>query len=515
VRGRVILDPDQQVQQALGVFFETYHRVGSAVSTVKFFHQQGLLFPRRLRRGVRKGELLWGPLGHNRALQALHNPRYAGAYVYGRHKLLKSGGSKGPIALPQDQWQVVLLDAHPGYIRWEQYQANQKRLRECSQAQGKDRRKSPPGEGPALLQGLVACGRCGLRMTVHYNHRFGRITPQYVCQREGIEEGKPICQSMPGQDIDQAIGDLLLELMTPASLEVAMAVQQELQHRLEETDRLRRQQVERARYEAELAQHRYMEVDPHNRLVADALEADWNERLRAHREAQEQYEQQRQADRALLDEESRRRILSLATDFPRLWNDPSISDRQRKRMVRLLIEDVVLTKGEQIQLHVRFRGGAVRSLALPLPKTAWELRLTPREVVREIDRLLDRCTENEIVEQLNRRGFRPGESPRFNHTIVSRLRKAYHLKSRYDRLREAGKLTQEEMAQKLNVTPVTVRAWRQHGLLRAYPYNDRNECLYEPPDTQTPVKSQGRKLAERRRFPPVLRQRSNEVQHAT
>ena len=514
-RGRVILDPDQQVQQALRVFFETYERAGSAMATVKLFHQQGLLFPRRLRRGIHKGELLWGPLGHNRALQTLHNPRYAGAFVYGRHKLVQSKRCKRPVVLPQDQWQVVLLDFHPGYIRWEQYQANQRRLREYAQAHGMDRRKSPPGQGPALLQGLAACGRCGLRMIVHYTYRFGRITPQYVCQREGIEHGKPFCQAMPGQDIDRAIGEILVELMTPASLEVAMAVQKELQDRLEEADRLRKQQVERARYETELAQHRYMQVDPRNRLVADALEAEWNEKLRDQHEVEEQYEQQRQADRSLLNEESRRRILALTTDFPRLWNDPSVSDQQRKRMVRLLIEDVVLTKSDQIHVHIRFRGGAVRSLSLPLPKTAWELRLTPRDTVQEIDRLLNDYTEGEIVEKLNQHGFRPGEADKFNQAIVHKIRHKYHLKSRYERLREAGKFTQEELAKELKVSPQTVRTWRRYGLLQAYLYNDRNECLYEPPTGEMPIKSQGRKLRERRRFPKVSRRRPNEVQHAS
>jgi hypothetical protein len=341
------------------------------------------------------------------------------------------------------------------------------------------------------------------------------VTPQYVCQCEGIEHGKPFCQAMPGRDIDRAIGDILVELMTPASLEVAMAVQKELQDRLEEADHLRKQQVERARYETELAQHRYMQVDPRNRLVADALEAAWNEKLRDQREVEEQYQQQRQADHGLLNEESRRRILALTTDLPRLWNDPSVSDGQRKRMVRLLIEDAVLTKSDQIHVHLRFRGGAVRSLSLPLPKTAWERRLTPKETIAEIDRLLNDYTEGEIAKQLNQRGFRSGESHKFNWTIVAGIRKAYHLKSRYDRLREAGKLTQEEMAEMLKVAPVTVRIWRKHGMLKAYPYNDRNECLYEPPGADAPAKSQGRKLSERRRFRQVARHPSHEVQHAT
>ena len=221
-----------------------------------------------------------------------------------------------------------------------------------------DRRKSPPGEGPALLQGLVVCGVCGRRMTLRYHTRNGRLTPTYVCQREGIEHAQPICQSIPGHVVDEAISQLVLSAMKPVTLEVALAVQQELEQRLEEADRLRQQRVVRARYEADLAQQRFMQVDPKNRLVADALEAEWNDRLRALSEAQDQYEQQSQADRSLLDEQSRERIRELATDFPRLWNDPQTPDRQRKRMIRLLIEDVTLSKDES---HHRQRAFQRRS----------------------------------------------------------------------------------------------------------------------------------------------------------
>ena len=149
------------MQQALRLFFETYERTGTATGVVRFFRKQGLLFPRKLQRGIRQGENVWGELGHSRALQVLHNPRYSGTYVYGRHRVDHTGQKKTPIALPLDEWQVVIPDAHPGYISWEQYQRNLKRLRECSQAYGHDRRNSPPGEGPALLQGLAVCGLCG------------------------------------------------------------------------------------------------------------------------------------------------------------------------------------------------------------------------------------------------------------------------------------------------------------------------------------------------------------------
>lgn len=279
---RVVLDPDLQVQQALRTFFQAYERTGSAIATVKFFGRESLLFPRRLHRGLDKGRLVWGPLVHSRTLQVLHNPRYAGAFVFGRSRQRKKGDGRVDCRrLPLEEWDTVLLDAHPGYITWQQFQEHQQRLRQAAQKQGADRRNSPPGEGPALLQGLVMCARCGQRMTVRYHRRRDGLVPEYVCQREGIERAEGRCQTIPGSSIDARIGELLLAMVTPVTLEVALAVQQELQSRIDEVDRLRHQQVERARYEADLARHRYMQVDPSNRLVADSLEADWNDKLRA------------------------------------------------------------------------------------------------------------------------------------------------------------------------------------------------------------------------------------------
>jgi len=514
-RDRVVLDPDQQVQDSLQTFFQTFERTGTAMATVKFFRQEGLLFPRRLRRGVRKGELVWGPLEHTRALQALHNPRYSGTYVWGRFHVDKTNGCKTPRRLPQDEWKVLIPDSHAGYISWSQYQRNLRRLQENAQSYGLDRRQSPPGEGPALLQGLVVCGVCGRRMTLRYHVRDERLTPTYVCQREGIEHAPPICQSIPGHVVDEAVSRLVLKAMKPVTLEVALAVQQELEQRLEEVDRLRRQRVERARYEADLAQQRFMQVDPKNRLVVDALEADWNDRLRALAEAQEQYEQPSQADRALLDEQSREKILALAKDFPRLWNDPNTPDRERKRMIRLIIADVTLSKDDDITAHVCFKGGANETLTIPRPLNAWQARTTNPEVIAEIDRLLNDHTPRQLAAILNELGFRSGEGLPFTGRIVSRLCREYRLTSRYDRLRAAGKLTLAEIAKQLQVTTPTVKVWRRHGLLRGHPYNDKNECLFDPPDEATPVKSQGRKLSERRRFHEVITNRTNEVQHAT
>lgn len=278
----VVLDPDSHVHDALYHFFATFRRTGSARATVKAFSDEGLLLPKRPRSGHKKGELMWGPLYHFRALQLLHNPRYAGAFCFGRRAYRRSpDGKASNVLVPRDQWHALIIDQHPGYIGWQEFEDNQRRLLQGAQSHGSDRRASPPREGPALIQGLVVCGVCGHRMTVRYHSRRGVAHPDYVCYTEGIKCATRICQVVPGKGVDDAIGELLLTTVTPMALEVALQVQQELESRIDEADRLRAKHVERARYDAELARRRYMAVDPDNRLVADALEAGWNDRLRA------------------------------------------------------------------------------------------------------------------------------------------------------------------------------------------------------------------------------------------
>jgi len=511
--GKVVLDPDGQVQRSFEHLFETFERTGSASATVKHFREQNLRFPRRPRYGPHKRELLWESLLHWRVLRVLHNPRYAGAFCFGRtHTRKRVDGTIEIESLPREEWTALLLDAHPGYITWEQFEANLRRLRDNAQAHGSERRKSPPREGPALIQGLVVCGLCGNRITVRYHTRNGMQCPEYVCQRKAIDTATRKCQQIPGAGIDRAIGELLVEAVTPVTLEVALKVQAELDARIHDADALRGQRVERARQEADLARSRFMEVDPGNRLVADVLEAEWNEKLRGLHDAQEELEQRRQEDHRRICDEQREQIFALAADFPRLWNDPKTPQRERKRLVRLLIEDVTLTKGDEIAVGVRFRGGATRSFTLPIPPTAWELRQTSKQVVAEIDTLLDDHTEAEIASILNDRGHVSGEGKRFHARIVARLRHDYRMKNRYDRLRDAGMLALDEMADLLGVSTTTVKIWRNHGLLRAHAYTDKNECLYEHPGEDPPVKTQGRKLSERRRFLNVVPDRTEEVQ---
>jgi DNA invertase Pin-like site-specific DNA recombinase len=491
---QTVLDPDKQVQESLHCFFQTFQRTGSAMGTVKEFQKRGLRFPRRLKKGPHKGDLIWGELAYSRVLQVLHNPRYAGAFVYGRHQIRKTAeGGESCRIVPRERW-ILLPGIHPGYISWEQYEDNERRLRENAQAHGHDRRKSPPREGPALLQGLVLCGICGHRMTVRYHNRGTRPIPDYVCQKEGIEHGHRLCQSINGESIDKAIGDLLLQTVTPMAFDVALAVQHEIQIRTEEVDRLRRKHVERARYEADLAQRRYMLVDPSNRLVADTLEAEWNSKLRALNQAQEEYERLRAGDFNVLDETQRARVSNLVSDFPRLWKDPKTPDREKKRMVRLLLEDVTLLKREQILAHIRFKGGAIQTLSLPLPLPAPLLRKTDESVIAEIDRLLDSYTDAEIATILNERGVSSGTGQSFSRLIVRNIRLTYNLRDRFTRLRDAGFMTPKEIAAHLKIDRHTVKDWRDRGLLRACPYDDKRQCLYEPPPKDLPPKHKQKKF---------------------
>ena len=250
--GRVVLDPDQGVRDAIACLFATFARTGSARATVKAFAAEGLTFPSRVQTGPNKGTLGWFPLRHHRVLQVLHNPRYAGAFAYGRRRQRRQPDGRTRYSLqPRDAWTALIPGAHPGYITWAQYEDNLARLAECAQTRGQDRRASPPREGPALLQGIVICGRCGKRMTVRYHTRRGAAVPEYICQRAGIEDAGPSCARIGGGEVDAAVSELLLATVTPLALDAALAVQAELENRAAEAGQLRRQRVERARHAAE------------------------------------------------------------------------------------------------------------------------------------------------------------------------------------------------------------------------------------------------------------------------
>ncbi len=476
------------------------------MQTVRFFQEQRILFPRRLHAGPNKGELRWAAPRHARILQVLHNPRYAGAFVYGRTRTrrLPAGGTS-VIRMPRTEWQFVMPGLHRGYIDWDRFEANQRRLADNARAFGGERRSGPAREGPALLQGRVQCGLCGERMGVRYSQEHGRIVPYYLCQESLVRRGGKVCQSVPGKIVDPAIGALLVELMTPMTLEVTLAVQRELEARAAETDVLRRQHLERTRYDAELARRRYMKVDPDNRLVADALEAEWNANLRIHADTVADYEKNGREEKASLDTETRQRVLDLAEHFPQVWHDPRVDIRERKRILRLLVDDVTLVKAETITAHVRLSGGATRTLMFDRPLPIAQIRKFRPELVAEVDRLLDHHCDREIAEILNQRGLQTWEGKPFNLKKVAFIRTAYKLSSRHQRLRARGMLTTREVAERFSVTESAVHKWGQQGLIRKCYADNLQRGLWEVPPDQTVLKGCGGRGARPARLSPISR----------
>lgn len=337
-------------------------------------------------------------------------------------------------------------------------------------------------------------------LRVRYRDARGKLESWYVCDRATDSHAEPNCQSIAGTPIDKAVGLLVAEKMTPAAIELAFEIRTQIEARYDEADQLRCRAVERAQVDADLAQRRFMMVDPANRLVADTLESDWNEKLRALAKASDERERARGEDRIAMDDAIRNRLVAMTTDFERLWSDSSTPNRDRKRMLAHIIEDVTLVKlpGEgTTKVHVRFRGGHTTSLTTLNPKASWEMVKTPSETVDLVDRLLDEHVYSEIADILNERGIRPGGAvrpgradSRFTAKRVQYLMHAYNLQSRFDRLRARGLLTRKELAERLGIHDSTLTRWVKHGIIEAQAYNG-HAWLYEEPATY-PTKHRSR-----------------------
>jgi DNA invertase Pin-like site-specific DNA recombinase len=513
--GRLSLDPDAQIQDTVRLLFETFRRTGSAQKVVRHFAQEKILWPRRLYTGGRAGQIVFAPLAHSRALGMLHNPRYAGAFVYGRTRQRKGilAGQTRNRRLPRAEWKVFLPDAHPGYLTWDEYEANQATLLTNAAGYGIDRRRSPAREGVALLQGLVICGRCGLRMTVRYSVRRGHPAPDYLCQRRGIETAEPSCQIIPGTGLDEAVSRVVLEAVTPAALEVALEVFDELRQRKAEVDRLRRAQVERAREEAELAQRQFLLVRPEHRLVADTLERQWNDKLARLAALEDDYTRGTTTDGPELSDHDRERIQTLVADLPRVWHDPRTPARERKRMLRLLIEDVTLLRDRTIQLHIRWKGGAMTSLECPIPRGAPDLRRTPATIVEMVRALAVEHTDRQIAETLDARWLRTGTGQRFTRLRVRHVRIAHGIPSLAEHLRRAGWLTAPEIAAQLGVHHTTAKRFAREGVLRALRADDGASMLFEPLTGPLPRAHPGKRFRDRRRYPQCASHKRKELQY--
>jgi DNA invertase Pin-like site-specific DNA recombinase len=278
----IVLDPDQEVQGAVRTVFELFEREGAAYGVVQRFQELGLRFPRRSYGGVWDGKLLWGRLTHSRVLGILTNPFYAGTYVFGRRQSRKQLAANGEIEtrsrpVPQDEWRVVIPNHHPGYVAWDQFVANRHRL--ATNRTNGEVLAGPAREGLCLLQGLLLCGLCGRRLGVRYTGNGG-LYPLYQCvwkHREAL--ARCACLTVPAQPLDDALAERIVTAVTPATITLALEALSNLEERDRAVAAQWRRRIERARYEIDLAERRYGEVDPSNRLIAATLETRWNDAM--------------------------------------------------------------------------------------------------------------------------------------------------------------------------------------------------------------------------------------------
>jgi DNA invertase Pin-like site-specific DNA recombinase len=476
--GRVVLDADEEIQHAVRLVFDLFAQHRSALAVVKHFAAHGLQIPDRLWTRSQKGEVVWAPLRHARVLEMLHNPFYAGAYVYGRTKsrtrLLPGEAPRTKARshrVARVDWPIVLRDHHAGYLSWEQFVSNIQQLDDNRTFRAEERRGAVR-EGSALLQGLVVCGVCGRRMSVRYMAEGRR--PIYVCGHLHRDFAAKTCQELRGDGIDQAVAQMFLRAIQPAQLQLSLATLQQIEERAQAVDRHWQLRLERARYDVDLARRRYVAVDPENRLVARSLERDWNEKLTALDRLEREYAAHPIPESLIVTTAERAQILTLAQDVPLVWYAPTTTAAERKQLLRLLIKDVTLLKQPTtIAIAVRWQTEACSTLEITRPKRAADAKRTAPTVITRVRALAPTHTDEQIARCLNAEGFRSGSGGTFSTSRVEWIRYVYHIKNGCPRgpaacptgQRGDGRYSARAAATLLNVTVYTIAQWCKAGKL--------------------------------------------------
>jgi DNA invertase Pin-like site-specific DNA recombinase len=412
--GEVVRDPDEQVRSVVRLVFDLFERLGTVGAVLGFLADNHIQVGVRLREGPGRGELAWRRPSRAGVTNMLRNPAYAGIYAYGRSTLDRRRRQPGRpftgrVRRPREQWAVFLPGVLPAYISIEQYERNMQRMdanRSRAQSLGAVR------DGPALLAGLVACGRCGAKMTVRYQRGAGgRLHPVYVCGRAKADYGAAQCQQLASGCVDDHVAGLLLQAMVPAALEVSLAAAGQAEAQREQVDRIWRQRLERAGYAAERARRQYQLVEPENRLVARQLEKDWEAALAERQRLGEEYDRFTAARPRTLTAAERDQIRALAADLPAVWDAPTTTDADRKQLIRHLVERVrvtVLGTSEKADVEVTWAGGHRTAGRVTRPVAALsQLSYFPQLRQRAAELAAAGNTAAEIAESLNTEGLRP------------------------------------------------------------------------------------------------------------
>jgi DNA invertase Pin-like site-specific DNA recombinase len=467
--GEVRFHPDESVTGAIRTTFERFAEIGSVRQVWLWFRSEGLSFPTH----NAQGQIRWAVPTYIRIYHVLSNPFYAGAYAYGKHRLERYVDERGVIKkrlrrMPMTDWAVLLPRHHEGFIDWETYEANQVRI----DANARPQRNEAGGavrEGTALLQGIARCGHCGRRLRTEYHGR--NSTPTYICGALDEINGQGLrCLTVGGVSIDQAVARAFLDAVKPAAVEATLLTVQQLQTRYDAGLAQWRLEVERARYEAGRAQRRYEMCEPENRLVARGLECEWENRLRELSAAEAELHRHEQRYPRVLSPEQLQRIHTLGSDLRRVWNAASTTARDRKELLRTLLEEVIITvkRGEtQGHLTLRWLGGAFSEIDVRLPHQNAAMKRTDEDTITLIRRLAVHYPDAVTAGILNHQNRKTASGERFTASHVSNLRN-YHEIPCFRRTAEKsdGELvTVKKAAEILGVTTATILRWLDDGFI--------------------------------------------------
>ncbi|MFP3022033.1 MAG: recombinase family protein [Wolbachia sp.] len=468
-QGYIRFDNDEQVRSVIQLLFKVFKEKGSACGVATHFTRNNIQFPKRTYGGIWQGKLTWVELTPERVCEVLKNPCYAGAYVYGRYRGRKKLLSTGQVQtsrtrLPMEAWHTIIKDHHEGYISWQGYVENKEILARNVSYREENMLPTAVREGLGLLQGLLICGFCGYRLTVKYKSA-GIIHPTYSCN---WKNGKGRCSSISGSFIDKIVVEKALTAMEPAQIEIAVKAFEELEQRGHMLDKQWQMKIERADYQAQLAQKRYEEVDPSNRLVAGTLEKHWNEALTALEEVRTQYAEYKEKNTFIVTQQQKEQVLALAKDLPRLWHAASTSTKDRKRILRLLIKDITVKKlsnEQKATLQIRWQTDQIESLEVPLPRRFCDKHRHSEDTINRVRQLAATMTDAQIVNQLNQEGLTKNKIIPFTIGSVQWVRYKHNIPARCTKKPE--ELSVKQVAEKLNVNRNTVYYWIECKLINA------------------------------------------------
>src|SRR6201997_436290 len=468
--GEVRFHPDEAVCNAIRTVFDRFKDLGSARRVWLWFRSEGLSFPMQTRYG---GSIRWVEASYIAIYHVLTNPVYAGAYAYGKSRhdvtLDDSGARKKRVRkLPQSQWAVLIPNHHEGFIDWSTYEANRIRISANTHPRPHQSGTGAVREGTALLQGVAVCGHCGRKLLTHYTGRTA--SPGYHCAGNRIENGRGFyCLSAGAVQIDDAVAQAVLAALAPLGIEAAIAAADRIEADRDGALAQWRLTVERASYEAQRAERRYRAVDPDNRLVARGLEAEWEKALRKLDRAKAELAHREALRPKTLSANERCRLLALGTDLSTVWQAPTTLPRDKKELLRSILEEVIITvRKEQHRAHLtlRWRGGALTEIDLDLPRRRAAVR-TDEDTIALLRRLATHYPDAVIAGILNRQERRTAYGHRFTANLVSGLRRKWNI-ARFERPADPpdGELMNvTQIADTLGVAASTIHRWLNDGII--------------------------------------------------